>query len=120
MAAQLKSWVSGMQLIYPNIQRLSPHNLIFIWPQDLEKEFQAMKKAMQYAVKLSQIDTKKRLNAFVDSAVTVGTAYILAQRQDEKKESKGYNILLVDSTTFKRAQVQYSHLKQNHLGFFGS
>ena len=37
MAAQLKAWVPGMQLIYPNIQCLSPHNVVF---KDLEQEFQ--------------------------------------------------------------------------------
>ena len=47
---------------------------------------------LQEAVKLSPIDINKKLYAFIDSAVTVGTAYILAQRKDEKDESKGYNI----------------------------
>ena len=81
-----------------DIQRLSAHNDVFTWSEDLEREFQAMKKAIQEAVKLSPIDTKKRLYAFVDSALTVGTAYILAQRKDE---TNGYNIVSVDGTTFK-------------------
>ena len=52
-----------------------------------------MKKAIQEAVKVSLIDINKKRYAFVDSAVTVGTAYILAQRKDEKYERKGYNII---------------------------
>ena len=108
MAAQLQSWVPGLQLIYPNIQILAANIVVFTWSEDLEKEFQAINNAIQEALKLSPIDTKKKLYAFVDSAVTVGTAYILAQRKDEKDETKGYNIVSVDSTTFKRAQVQYS------------
>ena len=71
-------------------------------------------------MKLSPIDTKKKLYAFVVSAVTVGTAYILAQRKDEKDETKGYNNLSVDSTTFKRAQVQYSSFEAKALKLFGS
>ena len=43
----------------------------------------------------------------------MGTAYILAQRKDE---SKGYNIISVDSTTFKNAQIQYSPFKAEALG----
>ena len=62
-------WVPDMQLIYPNIQRLSAHNVVFTWSQDLQREFQAMKKAIQEAVKLSPIDTKKKLYAFDDSAM---------------------------------------------------
>ena len=75
MAAQLKSWVPGLQLIYPN-ERLTANNVIFTWLADLEKEFQNMKKAIQEAAKLSPIDVNKK---FVNSAVTVGTAFILAK-----------------------------------------
>ena len=70
MAAQLKSWVPRLQLIYPNIQRLTANNVLFTCSPDLEKEFQDVKKAIHEAV--------KKLYAFVDSAMTVGTAYILA------------------------------------------
>lgn len=62
-----------------------------------------MKKAIHEAVKLFPIDINKKLYAFVDSAVTVGTAYILPQRKDEEPKMKGYNIISVDSTTFKQA-----------------
>ena len=84
MAAQLKCWVPCLQLIYPNIQRLTA------WSADLEREFQAI----QEAVKVSPIDINKTLFAFVDSAVTVGTAYVLAQRKDEKKGCKSYLLML--------------------------
>ena len=110
MAAQLKSWIPGLQLIYPNIQKLTANNTLFTWSANLKKAFQDMKRAIQESVKLSPMDINKKLYAFVDSAVTVGTAYILAQRKDEKDEKKGYNIISVDSTTFKKAQVKYSPL----------
>ena len=61
-----------------------------------------MKRAIQEAVKLSHIDINRKLYA---SAVTVETAYVLAQRKDEEDERKGYNVISVDSSTFKRAQV---------------
>ena len=67
MAAQLKYWMSGMQLIYPNIERLLAHNVVFSWLEDHEREFQGLRKAIQEAVKLSPIDTRKKLYAFVDS-----------------------------------------------------
>ena len=91
MAGQFKSWVPGLQLIYPNIQRLTASNVVFTWlgSADLEKEFKDMKKAIQEAVKLFPIDITKKLYAFADSAVTVGTAYVIAQIKDEKTERKG-------------------------------
>ena len=57
-----------------------------------------------------------RLYALVDSSVAVGTAYILAWRKDKKDDTKGYNIVSVHSTTFKRAQVQYSPFEAETLG----
>ena len=74
-----------------------------------------MKKAIREAVKISPIDMSKKLYTFVDSAVTMGTAYILAQMKDEKDEKKGYNIISVDSTFFKRAQVQYYQFQAEEL-----
>ena len=81
-AAQLKSWVPGLQLIYPNIQRLTANNVVFTWSADLEKEFQVMKKAIQEAVKLSPIDINKKLYTFVDAAVTVGRLLYLQSSGD--------------------------------------
>ena len=72
-----------------------------------------MKKAIREAVKISPIDMSKKLYTFVDSAVTMGTAYILAQMKDEKDEKKGYNIISVDST---KAQIQYSPFEAKTLG----
>ena len=82
----------------------------------MEKKFQDMKRAMQESVTLSHIDINKKMYAFVNSAVTVGTAYILAQRKDEKDEKKGYNIISVDYTTSKKAQIQYSRIEAEALG----
>ena len=73
MSSQLKSLVTGLQLIYSNIQWSTANNVVFTWSADLEKEFWDMEKAIQEAVKLSPIDINKKLYAFVDSAVTMGT-----------------------------------------------
>ena len=61
MAAQLKAWEPGLQLIYPNIQKLTSNTTPFTWSADLSLEFQAMKRAIQEAIKLSPLDTKKKL-----------------------------------------------------------
>ena len=56
------------------------------------------------------------LYALVDSAVTVGTAYIITQRKHEEDEKKGYDIISVDSTNFKKSQIQYSPFEAEVLG----
>ena len=60
---------------------------------DIDRELPKIKKRLMQKC-------HKELFAFVDSAVTVGTAYILAQRKDEKDGIKGYDIISVDNTTF--------------------
>ena len=71
-----------------------------------------MKRAIQEAVKLSHIDINRKLYA---SAVTVETAYVLAQRKDEEDERKGYNNIPIGSTTLKRTRVQYFQLEAEAL-----
>ena len=88
MAAQLKAWVPGLQLIYPNIQKLTSNTTPFTWSADLSLEFQAIHES----IKLSPLDTNKKLYAFVESAVTVGTAYVLAQRKDENCEKTSFHV----------------------------
>ena len=71
-----------------------------------------MKRAIQESIKLSPLDTNKKLYAFVDSAVTVGTAYVLAQRKDENCEKRGYNIISCDSITLKKHKSSIPHSRQ--------
>ena len=52
-----------------------------------------MKRAIQESVKLSPLDTNKKIYAYADPLVIVGMANLLLQRKDENDMEKGYHII---------------------------
>ena len=112
MIAQLKKFCPGVMLEFPLLQSLSAHNKVFTWNEALQSEFDKMKQAMRETIKLSPLDLNKKIFCFTDAAVKVGMAYILVQKKREEDDDKdpkhGYLIVSCDSTTFRRAQCQYS------------
>ena len=99
-------------LSFPLLQSLSAHNKVFTWNEALKAEFDSMKQAMREKIKLSPLDLSKKIFCSTDAAVTVGMAYLLVQKKREEDDDKdpkhGYLIVSCDSTTFRRAQCQYS------------
>ena len=99
-------------LTFPLLQKLSAHNRVFTWNDSLQAEFDNLKKAMRESIKLSPLDTNKKIFCFTDAAVTCGMAYLLLQKRQESDDDRdpehSYLIISCDSTTFCRAQCQYS------------
>ena len=106
--AQLKRWVPGIMLISPNLQKLTAHSTPFVWNDDLQKELDEMKAALQQHIKLTPLDTSKDLLVWSDAAPSEGMAYILAQWKNPQDESCGVDIVSCDSTTFKRGKRSLS------------
>ena len=111
-------------LTFPKLQKMSAHNTVFRWGEELEAEFESLKKTLKESVKLSPLDVKKRIFAYTDAAVTCGMCYLLIQKKvetdDDKNPENGYLIISCDSTTFRRAQCQYSPLRLNSWIYSGS
>ena len=67
---------------------------------------------MRETIKLSPLDLNKRIFCYTDAAVTVGMCYIIVQKKVEEDDDvdpeHGYLIISCDSTTFRKAQCQYS------------
>ena len=63
-----------------------------------------MKTCLKHHVKLSPIDVTKNLILVIDSAPTVGTSYLLLQQKGEDP-SLGMNFVAMDSSNFKRGQI---------------
>ena len=74
LAAQMKRFCPGLMLVFPKLQKLSAHQTVFRWDEELEAEFQTLKKTLKETVKLSPLDVKKRIFAYTDAAVTCGMA----------------------------------------------
>ena len=112
MAAQMKKFCPGVMLTFPKMQKLSAHSTPFVWNEALEEELQNLREALKQSIKLSPLDTSKRVFAMTDAAVTVGMAYLLLQKKvesdDDFNPQHGYLVIACDSTTFRKAQCQYS------------
>ena len=67
-----------------------------------------MKRTITEHVKLSPLDVEKDIHLWTDAAPTVGMSYLLLQEKVVGDESKGFNIITCDSTTFKRGKASYS------------
>ena len=112
MIAQLKKFCPGVMLSFPLLQSLTAHNKVFTWNEALQAEFDSLKQAMRETIKLSPLDLNKRIFCYTDAAVTVGMCYIIVQKKVEEDDDvdpeHGYLIISCDSTTFRKAQCQYS------------
>ena len=108
LAAQLKRWTPGLMLEFPGIQKLCANSVSFYWNADLELELNRMKEAISQHVKLSPLDVEKDLILWTDAAPSVGMAYVLCQEKEPGNEKAGYNIIICDSTTFKKGKTTYS------------
>ena len=119
MAAQMKKFCPGVMLTFPKLQKLSAHNTPFRWDEALEEELQNLRQALKESVKLSPLDVNKRVFAMTDAAVTCGMCYLLLQKKVESDEDfnpeHGYVVISCDSTTFRRAQCQYSQFEAELL-----
>ena len=104
LAAQMKKFCPGMQVMYPGMQKLCAANVYFNWTEDLDRELDELKNCLKQHVKLSPIDVTKNLVLIIDSAPTVGTSYLLLQQKSEDP-SAGMNFISMDSSNFKRGQI---------------
>ena len=77
MAAQMKKFCPGIMLTFPLLQKLSSYSSVFTWNDNLQAEFDSLKKALKESIKLSPLDTNKRIFCYTDTAVTSGMCYLL-------------------------------------------
>ena len=125
LAAQMKKFAPGMQIMYPGMQKLCAANVNFIWTADLDQELEDLKECLRNNVKISPVDTTKNLILVIDSAPTVGTSYLLLQMKTEDP-SEGFNFISMDSSNFRKGQLslcpfeaecaglRYAVKKENH------
>ena len=97
LAAQMKKFAPGMQVMYPGMQKLCAANVNFNWTEDLDQELTDLKECLRKFVKLSPVDTNKNLILVIDSAPTVGTSYLLLQMKTEDPKD-GMNFVSMDSS----------------------
>ena len=72
MAAQMKKFCPGLMLPFRKLQKMSAHNTVFRCDDELEEEFESLKKPLKESVKLSPLYVKKRIFTYTNAAVTCG------------------------------------------------
>ena len=84
----MKKFCPGVMLIFPLLQKLSSHSTVFTCNDNLQAEFDSLKKALKESFKLSPLDTNKRIFCYTDAAVTCGMCYLLLQKKVETDDDK--------------------------------
>ena len=113
---QMARWYPQLNLITPNLRKLTSPNIPFSWNADLEKEFNQLKESLRQYVRISPLDIKKPIHAFVDASSTNGVGYIIIQYYDEDHPEKGACVVKANSTSFSPSQLKYSIIEQELLG----
>ena len=68
-------------------------NKSFEWTEEMENEFQFLKKTMKLSLKLSPYNPEQKLRLIIDGSRTIGTGFILIQyiNDDNVKDQHNYH-----------------------------
>ena len=61
----------------------------FKWTEDMEQEFQFLKKSMKKSMKLSPYNPEQKLRLIIDGSRTIGTRFILIQYINDDNVEEG-------------------------------
>ena len=80
----------------------------FEWTQIMQNEFEAVKKIFSHQIRLSPMDTNKRINIATDGANSAGIGFVIFQNNDDLQVGKDVKIIKANSSGLKDSQKQYS------------
>ena len=73
-------------------------NKPFEWTEEMEAEFQFLKKTMKQSLKLSPYNPAQKLRLIIDGSRTVGTGFILIQYINDDNVKEGIQIINAGSS----------------------
>ena len=111
MLASLQQWNPSVPLEDPLLRRATAGTGKFTWTQDLEQEYQNVKKVVCEQIRLSPYDKTKTLQLVIDGASSQGVRFILFQWIDELDPSKGAAIINANASMLKDNQLSYSPIE---------
>merc|ERR1712215_294668 len=80
----------------------------FEWSKLMETEFEQIKQVFTNHIRLSPMDTTKRINIATDGANSVGIGFVIFQNNDDLQVGKDVKIIKANSSGLKDSQKQYS------------
>ena len=79
MMTSLQKWAPHIPLNTPVMRAATGGNKPFEWTEEMENEYQFLKKTMKQSLKLSSYNPEQKLRLIIDGSRTIGTGFILIQ-----------------------------------------
>ena len=105
-----------MPLKVPLLSKATAGTAKFTWTQDLEQEYQNVKKVMCEQIRLSPYDPTKTLRLVIDGASLQGVGFVLFQWIDELYPSKRAAIINANESMLNDNLLSYSSIKAKRIG----
>ena len=118
---QLSNWIPNIKVHIPGIRKLTGHNSVFSWNEDLDREFQLMKSYVKKNVPLSPFNLEKPIHLHTDASMS-GMGYILSQPWDKEAMASTdhyrtqRNIVTLGSCGLYPTQARYSTIEARDAG----
>ena len=81
----------------------------------MQNEFEAVKHIFSHQIRLSPLDTNKRINIATDGANSSGIGFVLFQNTNDLEQGKDVKIIKANSSGLKDSQKQYSAVETELL-----
>ena len=92
----------------PLIRKATASKGHFIWINEMQREYESIRKTMLEQIQLTPFDPNKSLRLVIDAASTEGAGFVLFQFVDEIIPVSGAVILNANCTRFKESQLRFS------------
>ena len=115
MVSSLGEWFPSIQFNMANLRAGCAEMRRFEWTKIMENEFQAVKHIFTHQIRLSPLDTNKRINIITDGANSAGIGFVVFQNANDLKEGKDVKIIKANSSGLKDSQKQYSAVETELL-----
>ena len=83
MISSLGDWFPSIQLNMKNLRAGCAEMRRFEWTKIMQTEFEAVKHIFSHQIRLSPLDTNKRINIATDGANSAGIGFVVFQNNDD-------------------------------------
>ena len=83
------------------------------WTKLMEIEFEQVKQVFTNQIRLSPMDTSKRINIATDGANSTGIGFVIFQNSNDLEVGKDVRIIKANSSALKDSQKPYSVIDTN-------
>ena len=104
MVSSLGDWFPAIQFKMKNLRAGCAEMKRFEWTKIMEKEFEDVKKVFSNQIRLSPMDTSKRINIATDGANSTGIGFVIFQNSNDLEVGKDVRIIKASSSALKDSQ----------------